>query len=70
MKDYYKNTIKKGDILLEMKHDSCFIKWEVIDFGIEPSSKKNICVLKNIDTNYIACCYQSELYLFTKVVEN
>lgn len=69
MKDIYGNTLKQGDIIKQNINDDILPKgsqWIVVDFGIEPSTGKNICIIKNLDKNYIMCAYDRELKYFAK----
>lgn len=73
MTDVYGNKLQVGDTLTTLWSDSLFVRgtnWVVLDFGIEASTNKKICVIKNKEKNYIMCAYQSELNYFRKENKN
>ena len=70
MKDIYKNELEIGNTLERIIGNNILPKgsrWTVIEFGIEPSTKKEICLIKNNFTNFILSCYQEELNTFKRV---
>lgn len=72
MHDKYKNTVKVGDTLIQTIGDSNLpagAKWQVLDFGIEPSTKNKICIIKDATKGYIMAAYQCELNYFKKEVK-
>ena len=70
MKDRLKRELAVGDIV-EQVVDDCGLpkgsKWEILGFGIEPSSMKQVAVLKDQTKRYISSAYQFELNYFRKV---
>ena len=70
MRDRKGNALKAGDIIAATVADGgnpAGAKWAVLGIGIEPSTGMRICCIKDAESDYIACCYQSELMFFEKV---
>ena len=69
MFDYYKQELNVGDAIISRVSDDMFpagTEWHIICFGIEPSTQKEIAIIKQMDKNYICCAYQYELKYFKK----
>jgi hypothetical protein len=70
MKDRLKRELSVGDIV-EQVVDDCGLpkgsKWEILGFGLEPSSGKKVAVMKDQTKGYIMSVYQIELNYFRKV---
>lgn len=70
MKDRLKRELAVGDIVESVISDDILPKgsrWEVLGFGIEPSSMKQVAVIKDQTKGYIMSAYQCELNFFKKV---
>lgn len=70
MTDRNGKELKKGDILRQVVGDGRLragTLWQVVDFGIEYSTKKQISIIKSIKENYITSTYQSELMFFEEI---
>ena len=70
MKDRLKRELSVGDIVEQVVDDgdlSKGSKWEILGFGIEPSSMKQVAVMKDQTKGYIMSAYQFELNYFRKV---
>ena len=70
MKDRLKRELAVGDIVEQVISDDNLPKgsrWEIIGFGIEPSSMKLVAVMKDQTKGYIMSAYQCELNFFRKV---
>lgn len=68
MKDKYGTNLKAGDFIVQLVDNDLHEKgtrWKVIAFGVEPSSKRKIAVIKS-SKEYLMCAYQSELNFFKK----
>ena len=73
MKDTYGTTLKENDIIIQIVDDDNLPKgseWVVLGFGIEPSTQRKVCIMKDNTKGYIMSAYQSELKYFRKKVEN
>lgn len=69
MKDRFNQELNEGDIIAQLVTDNNLpvnAKWVVLGFGIEPSSMKQVAVIKSLDKDYIMCAYQWELKFFRK----
>ena len=70
MKDRLKRELSVGDIVEQVISDGELpkgSKWEILGVGIEPSSMKQVAVLKDQTKGYITSAYQFELNYFRKV---
>lgn len=70
MKDRLKRELAVGDIVEQVVSDYNLPKgsrWEILGFGLEPSSGKQVAVLKDQTRGYISSAYQCELNYFRKV---
>lgn len=70
MKDRLKRELSVGDIVEQVVGDDNLPKgsrWEILGFGIEPSSMKQVAVMKDQTKGYIMSAYQFELNYFRKV---
>ncbi len=70
MKDRLKRELTVGDIVEQVVGDYNLPKgsrWEILGFGIEPSSGHKVAVMKDQTKGYISSAYQSELNYFRKV---
>lgn len=70
MKDRLKRELAVGDIVEQVISDANLSKgsrWEILGFGIEPSSMKQVAVMKDQVKGYIVSAYQCELNFFRKV---
>lgn len=70
MKDRLKRELAVGDIVEQVVSDDNLHKgsrWEILGFGIEPSSGHKVAVMKDQTKGYIMSAYQCELNFFRKV---
>lgn len=70
MRDRLKRELAVGDVVEQVVSDADLPKgsrWEILGFGIEPSSMKQVAVIKNQTKGYIMSAYQCELNFFRKV---